>query len=81
MASRPVENLVLLTVSTCGRGGTDLGSDEKEICSLAWQVIDTAKLQVGTKWVNAPHACSQRLSPSVCVVCSVIFVSYPTALS
>ena len=51
MASRPVENLVLLTVSTCGRGGAELGSDEKEICSLTWQVIDTAKIQVGTKWV------------------------------
>ena len=58
MASRPVENLVLLTVSTCGRGGAELGSDEKEICSLAWQVINTAKIQVGIKWGYTPHGIS-----------------------
>ena len=61
MASRPIENLVLLTVSTCGRGGAELGSDEKEICLLAWQVIDTAKIQVGTKWAS----CTTWYSPTL----------------
>ena len=50
MARRPFEKLVLFTLSTCGFGGDELGSDEKEICMLAWQVIDTTKIQVGINW-------------------------------
>lgn len=46
MAKRPYEKLVLFGVSTCGLGGNDLGGDEKEICLLSWQVIDTTKIQV-----------------------------------
>ena len=80
MASRPVENLVLLTVSTCGRGGAELGSDEKEICSLTWQVIDTAKIQVGTKWGHAPHGISPTFSQEQFVVCSFTLVPCSPAL-
>lgn len=50
MARRPYERLVLFSVSTYGKGGADLGADESEVCLLAWQVIDTAKIQVGINW-------------------------------
>ena len=44
--AKAVEKLVLFTVSTCGLGSDDLGTDSKEICLLAWQVIDCSKIQV-----------------------------------
>ena len=46
MATGQIDKLVLFTVSTCGVGSDYLGTDGKEICLLAWQVIDCAKIQV-----------------------------------
>lgn len=45
--SRRWEKLVLLSTSTCGLGGSSLGKDEKEVCLLSWQVLDTATAKVG----------------------------------
>ncbi len=47
--AKAVEKLVLFTVSTCGLGSDDLGTDSKEICLLAWQVIDCSKIQVSVR--------------------------------
>jgi hypothetical protein len=45
MAKRPYQNLILLTINK--HSGLDKGEEDKEICLLAWQVIDTIKIQVG----------------------------------
>ena len=50
MARCLYERLVLFSASTCGKGGPELGADESEVCLLAWQVIDTANIQVGINW-------------------------------
>ena len=63
MTTRPIEKIVLFTVSTCGLSSDDLGADEKEICLLAWQVIDTAKIQVGI---------NKRLHTSPCIMMKVL---------
>lgn len=55
MARRPYERLVLFSASTCGKGGVHLGADESEVCLLAWQVIDTANIQVGINWSGSVH--------------------------
>ena len=46
MAKRQYESLLLFTLGAYGdqSGG---GGEDKEVCLLAWQVLDTANMQVG----------------------------------
>jgi epithelial splicing regulatory protein 1/2 len=56
MAKRPYQNLILLTINK--HSGLDKGEEDKEICLLAWQVIDTIKIQAVTD-VEIYHICSE----------------------
>lgn len=50
MAKRQYESLLLFTLSAHGYGGQSGGGgggEDKEVCLLAWQVLDTTNMQVG----------------------------------
>lgn len=60
MARHPYEKLVLFSVSTCGKADAE---EESEVCLLAWQVIDAAKIQVGTIWSVPAHGIASLNTP------------------
>ncbi len=52
MAKSVIDKILVFTASTCGQGNNDLGLDSKEICLLAWQVINCGQIQVSDINVN-----------------------------
>ena len=49
MAKRQYESLLLFSLGAYGdqSGGGGGGGEDKEVCLLAWQVLDIANMQVG----------------------------------
>ncbi|XP_038596133.1 epithelial splicing regulatory protein 2 isoform X5 [Tachyglossus aculeatus] len=64
-ASRHSDSLVLLFGATAGAQGAKLGSDEREIILLVWQVVDLHGEKVGTLHKSLVRADNPELSESV----------------